>query len=148
MFQKNNKGYLLLEGIVSIFIFLLIIFFINRYTVYIFKNKFNINEDYNQLKIEIDFFEELYKTIKLRDIASNDISISDNSIIVRKYGSYIKYEFKNNGIYISNSKKIDGKYGKNIKILGCDEVKFSNVNDLLIVDLEYKGVKFEKVIKL
>ena len=70
MFQKNNKGYLLLEGIVSLFIFLLIIFFINRYTVYIFKNKFNINEDYNQLKIEIDFFdyEDLARIIELMNI--------------------------------------------------------------------------------
>lgn len=146
MFQKN-RGYILLESIISLLIFIIIIFFINKYLVYIFRNNFNMNQDYNILKIEIDFFEHIYFDIKLRDIEENSLEVSNTKLIIKK-GLYLKYEFKNEGIYISNSKTLNGKYGSSLKIVDCDECYFFIEGNLLFINLSYKGVKFEKVIHL
>lgn len=148
-----NNGYILIETLLSLFIFLLIISSLIFYSKLIFNDRLNISKNYFLFELEEIFLENFVRDINLRDVILDDIYIKKEKILFRKEGKIIKYEFKNKGLYVSNAKNQKSlekskKYGLETKVLDIDFVEFEEKEKILIVRLKKGDKLIERVIAL
>ena len=126
---RESKGYLLIESMVSIALFITVLYLGN--TVILRAFKYNTIENFEKIEVNYIFFDNLYRSIKMLDI-DGGIEVKGNTLILKDKGIKTKYEYTNGYIYVSNS-----KYKK--KIVKCDGIKFLYKNNILEIYLEYKG---------
>lgn len=126
---RESKGYLLIESMVSIALFITVLYLGN--TVILRAFKYNTIENFEKIEVNYIFFDNLYRSIKMLDI-DGGIEVKGNTLILKDKGIKTKYEYTSGYIYVSNS-----KYKK--KIVKCDGIKFLYKNNILEIYLEYKG---------
>ena len=129
MFLKS-KGYLLIESMVSLAIFIIALYLGNIVILRVFK--YNTFENFEKIEVSYIFLDNLYRRIKMLDNDSNIEVKGDNVLILKEKEIKTKYEFSNGYIYVSNSKIKK-------KIVKCDGIKFLYENNILEIYLEYKG---------
>ena len=129
MFLKS-KGYLLIESMVSLAIFIIALYLGNIVILRVFK--YNTFENFEKIEVNYIFLDNLYRRIKMLDNDSNIEVKGDNVLILKEKEIKTKYEYLNGYVYVSNSKIKK-------KIVKCDGIKFLYENNILEIYLEYKG---------
>ena len=128
MFLKS-KGYLLIESMVSLAIFIIALYLGNVVILRVFK--YNTFENFEKIEVSYIFLDNLYRRIKMLDNDSN-IEVKGGALILKEKEIKTKYEYLNGYVYVSNSKIKK-------KIVKCDGIKFLYENNILEIYLEYKG---------
>lgn len=136
MFLKS-KGYLLIESMVSLTIFIIAISLGNIVILRVFK--YNTFENFEKIEVSYIFLDNLYRKIKMLDNDSNIEVKGDNVLILKEKEIKTKYEFSNGYIYVSNSKIKK-------KIIKCEGIKFLYDKSILEIYLKYKGETIVRVI--
>lgn len=128
MFLKS-KGYLLIESMVSLAIFIIALYLGNVVILRVFK--YNTFENFEKIEVSYIFLDNLYRKIKMLDNDSN-IEVKGGALILKEKEIKTKYEYLNGYVYVSNSKIKK-------KIVKCDGIKFLYENNILEIYLKYKG---------
>lgn len=128
MFLKS-KGYLLIESMVGLAIFIIALYLGNIVILRVFK--YNTFENFEKIEVSYIFLDNLYRRIKMLDNDSN-IEVKGGALILKEKEIKTKYEYLNGYVYVSNSKIKK-------KIVKCDGIKFLYENNILEIYLEYKG---------
>ena len=136
MFLKS-KGYLLIESMVSLAIFIIALYLGNIVILRVFK--YNTFENFEKIEVSYIFLDNLYRKIKMLDNDSNIEVKGDNVLILKEKEIKTKYEFSNGYIYVSNSKIKK-------KIIKCEGIKFLYDKSILEIYLKYKGETIVRVI--
>ena len=136
MFLKS-KGYLLIESMVSLTIFIIAISLGNVVILRVFK--YNTFENFEKIEVSYIFLDNLYRKIKMLDNDSNIEVKGDNVLILKEKEIKTKYEFSNGYIYVSNSKIKK-------RIIKCEGIKFLYHKTMLEIYLKYKGETIVRVI--
>lgn len=136
MFLKS-KGYLLIESMVSLTIFMIAISLGNVVILRVFK--YNTFENFEKIEVSYIFLDNLYRKIKMLDNDSNIEVKGDNVLILKEKEIKTKYEFSNGYIYVLNSKIKK-------KIIKCEGIKFLYDKSILEIYLKYKGETIVRVI--
>ena len=136
MFLKS-KGYLLIESMVSLTIFIIAISLGNVVILRVFK--YNTFENFEKIEVSYIFLDNLYRKIKMLDNDSNIEVKGDNVLILKEKEIKTKYEFSNGYIYVSNSKIKK-------RIIKCEGIKFLYDKSILEIYLKYKGETIVRVI--
>ena len=136
MFLKS-KGYLLIESMVSLTIFIIAISLGNIVILRVFK--YNTFENFEKIEVSYIFLDNLYRKIKMLDNDSNIEVKGDNVLILKEKEIKNKYEFSNGYIYVSNSKIKK-------RIIKCEGIKFLYDKSILEIYLKYKGETIVRVI--
>lgn len=150
--MNKNRGFLLIEILITISIFSLIIFSLNKFIINIYENRKYIDNDVNKLENEIFFLDSLILDISLRDIGfdilNKDIYVDSACIVFMKDNEIIKYEYKDKNIYVS-SRLINEKYFKmKVRVISCDNFLFFKEDNKLILIIKNKGKSIKRVLNL
>ena len=151
---NKNKGYLLLEILICMFLFSILVFVISVFlkrVVLIEKEKKE-----NQLMYENVHFisDKIIEDIKNRDMEAfgyegntDNIHIKNEEIIMKKDGKFYKLEYSKGKLYVSDGDDITNLGTKSI-IGQYDNVEFKRIDDLLVINLKYKKNNEVKVLNL
>ena len=144
--KSRKDGYLLVEILISMFIFSVLVFVISIFLkriVIVEKAKKNNQKMYEKMYFSMD---KIVLDIKNRDIRkfsyekkNNDIFIRENLIVFKLNEIFYKIEYEKGKLFISDAENL-GKFGSKVEIGKFDEAKFEKVGELLIIRLkEYKN---------
>ena len=144
--KSRKDGYLLVEILISMFIFSVLVFVISVFLkriVIVEKAKKNNQKMYEKMYFSMD---KIVLDIKNRDIRkfsyekeNNDIFIRENLIVFKLNEIFYKIEYDKGKLFVSDAENI-GKFGSKVEIGKFDEAKFEKVGELLIIRLkEYKN---------
>ena len=144
--KSRKDGYLLVEILISMFIFSVLVFVISVFLkriVIVEKAKKNNQKMYEKMYFSMD---KIVLDIKNRDIRkfsyekeNNDIFIRENLIVFKLNEIFYKIEYEKGKLFISDAENL-GKFGSKVEIGKFDEAKFEKVGELLIIRLkEYKN---------
>ena len=151
---NKNKGYLLLEILICMFLFSVLVFVISVFlkrVVLIEKEKKE-----NQLMYENVYFisDKIIEDIKNRDMEAfgyegntDNIHIKNEEIIMKKDGKFYKLEYSKGKLYVSDGDDITNLGTKSI-IGQYYNVEFKRIDDLLVINLKYKKNNEVKVLNL
>ena len=151
---NKNKGYLLLEILICMFLFSVLVCVISVFlkrVVLIEKEKKE-----NQLMYENVYFisDKIIEDIKNRDMEAfgyegntDNIHIKNEEIIMKKDGKFYKLEYSKGKLYVSDGDDITNLGTKSI-IGQYDNVEFKRIDDLLVINLKYKKNNEVKVLNL
>lgn len=151
---NKNKGYLLLEILICMFLFSVLVFVISVFlkrVVLIEKEKKE-----NQLIYENVYFisDKIIEDIKNRNMESfgyegniDNIHIKSESVVMKKDEKFYKLEYSKGKLYVSDGDDITNLGTKSI-IGQYDNVEFKRINNLLIINLKYKKNNETKVLNL
>ena len=148
--KKNKKsGYLLVEILISLFIFSVLVLVVSVFLkriVLIEKAKKNNQKIYENMYFSMD---KIIMDIKNRDIQdflyeneNNNIFIKENKIIFKLNDIFYKIESANGKLYIFDAENI-GKFGSRVEIGKFREIKFEKIGSLLVIMLN--GEKSESI---
>ena len=143
--KKNKKsGYLLVEILISLFIFSVLVLVVSVFLkriVLIEKAKKNNQKMYENMYFSMD-----KKNRDIQDFLyeneSNNIFIKENKIIFKLNDIFYKIESANGKLYISDAENI-GKFGSRVEIGKFREIKFEKIGSLLVITLN--GEKSESI---
>jgi putative prepilin-type N-cleavage/methylation domain protein len=144
--KSRKDGYLLVEILISMFIFSVLVFVISVFLkriVIVEKAKKNNQKMYEKMYFSMD---KIVLDIKNRDIRkfsyekkNNDIFIRENLIVFKLNEIFYKIEYEKGKLFVSDAENL-GKFGSKVEIGKFDEAKFEKVGELLIIRLkEYKN---------
>ena len=147
---KNKKnGYLLVEILISMFIFSVLVFVISVFLkrmVIMEKAKKDSQKIYEKMYFSMD---KIVLDIKNRDIQrfsyegeNNNIFVKENQIVFKLNELFYKIEFDKGKLYISDAENLK-KFGSRAEVGKFREAKFEKVGELLIIKL--KGNKNESI---
>ena len=151
---NKNKGYLLLEILICMFLFSILVFVISVFlkrVVLIEKEKKE-----NQLMYENVHFisDKIIEDIKNRDMEAfgyegntDNIHIKNEEIIMKKDGKFYKLEYSKGKLYVSDGDDITNLGTKSI-VGQYDNVEFKRIDNLLVMNLKYKKNNEVKVLNL
>lgn len=151
---NKNKGYLLLEILICMFLFSILVFVISVFlkrVVLIEKEKKE-----NQLMYENVHFisDKIIEDIKNRDMEAfgyegntDNIHIKNEEIIMKKDGKFYKLEHSKGKLYVSDGDDITNLGTKSI-VGQYDNVEFKRIDNLLVMNLKYKKNNEVKVLNL
>ena len=151
---NKNKGYLLLEILICMFLFSILVFVISVFlkrVVLIEKEKKE-----NQLMYENVYFisDKIIEDIKNRDMEAfgyegntDNIHIKNEEIIMKKDGKFYKLEHSKGKLYVSDGDDITNLGTKSI-VGQYDNVEFKRIDNLLVMNLKYKKNNEVKVLNL
>lgn len=111
----------MIEILISLAIFSIIIFSLNKYILTIYNTKKYLNDDIKNLENEMYFLDSLIYDISLRDInfdiLNNDIYVSNNILMYMKDKNIIKYEFKDKNVLVSNRLENEKYFKRKLKVI-------------------------------
>ena len=151
---KKNRGYLLLEILICLFLFSVLIFVISIFLKRIVLIEKEKKE--NQLKYENIYFvgDKIIEDIRNREFRKflykgnqDNIHISQNIILFRKDGKFYKLEYKKGKLSVSDGDNAE-KLGAETVIGQYDNVEFKKIDNLLIIILKYKKENEIRVLNL
>ena len=152
--KVKQKGYLLIEVSIAIFMFSILIFILSIFlkrVLIIEKVKANsqLQDErvFNSLNKIIEDVKNRDSNIFLNNGEQKDIFISENEVVFKKDNLFYKFEIKNNKLFISDGEKL-GKMGANINIGEYSDIKFQKIDDVFIIKLKFNDVENVKIVNL
>ena len=139
--ERKKNGYLLIEILISLFIFSVLVFVVSVFlkrVIIIEKSKKNNQKMYENMYFSLD---KIVQDIKNRDISdfifeseNGNIFVKENRIVFKLDGLFYKIEYGNKKLYISDAQNA-GKFGSRVEIGKFKEVKFEKIGNLLVIKL-------------
>ena len=152
--KSRKDGYLLVEILISMFIFSVLVFLISVFLkriVIVEKAKKNNQKMYEKMYFSMD---KIVLDIKNRDIRkfsyekkNNDIFIRENLIVFKLNEIFYKIEYEKGKLFVSDAENL-GKFGSKVEIGKFDEAKFEKVGELLIIRLKENKNEDVRVVKI
>jgi len=152
--KSRKDGYLLVEILISMFIFSVLVFVISVFLkriVIVEKAKKNNQKMYEKMYFSMD---KIVLNIKNRDIRkfsyekeNNDIFIRENLIVFKLNEIFYKIEYEKGKLFVSDAENL-GKFGSKVEIGKFDEAKFEKVGELLIIRLKENKNEDVRVVKI
>lgn len=147
--MKKREGYLLVEILISLFIFSVLVFVVSVFlkrVVIVEKAKKDNQKIYEKMYFSMD---KIVLDIKNRDIQgfsyegeNNNIFVKENRIVFKLDQIFYKIEYDKGKLYISDAENLR-KFGSRVEVGKFREAKFEKVGELLIVRLN--GDKNESI---
>lgn len=153
--MKNKKrGYLLLEIMISIFLFSVIVFVVSIFlkrVVIIEKMKKNNQKSYENLYFSLD---KIVENLKNRDKEEffyenekKNIHIFKDKIIYKTDGILYKIEFENKKMYISDTEN-KSSFGSRTVISNLENLEFEKIGEILVIKIKNFGKDEIRVVKI
>lgn len=153
--MKNKKrGYLLLEIMLSMFLFSVIVFVVSIFlkrVVIIEKMKKNNQKSYENLYFSLD---KIVENLKNRDKdeffyenENKNIHIFKNKIIYKTDGILYKIEFENKKMYISDTEN-KSSFGSRTVISNLENLEFEKIGEILVIKIKIFGKDEIRVVKI
>ena len=152
--KSRKDGYLLVEILISMFIFSVLVFVISVFLkriVIVEKAKKNNQKMYEKMYFSMD---KIVLDIKNRDIRkfsyekeNNDIFIRENLIVFKLNEIFYKIEYEKGKLFVSDAENL-GKFGSKVEIGKFDEAKFEKVGELLIIRLKENKNEDVRIVKI
>ena len=153
--MKNKKrGYLLLEIMLSMFLFSVIVFVVSIFlkrVVIIEKMKKNNQKSYENLYFSLD---KIVENLKNRDKdeffyenEKKNIHIFKNKIIYKTDGILYKIEFENKKMYISDMEN-KSNFGSRTVISNLENLEFEKIGEILVIKIKNFGKDEIRVVKI
>ena len=152
--KSRKDGYLLVEILISMFIFSVLVFVISIFLkriVIVEKAKKDNQKMYEKMYFSMD---KIVLDIKNRDVRkfsyekeNNDIFIRENLIVFKLNEIFYKIEYEKGKLFISDAENL-GKFGSKVEIGKFDEAKFEKVGELLIIRLKENKNEDVRVVKI
>ena len=147
---KNKKnGYLLVEILISMFIFSVLVFVISVFLkrmVIMEKAKKDSQKMYEKMYFSMD---KIVLDIRNRDIQkfsyegeNNNIFVRENFIIFKLNEIFYKIEYDKGKLFVSDAEN-NGKFGSRVEIGKFRKIKFEKIGSLLVITLN--GEKSESI---
>jgi len=152
---KNKKrGYLLLEIMISMFLFSVIVFVVSIFlkrVVIIEKMKKNNQKSYENLYFSLD---KIVENLKNRDKEEffyenekKNIHIFKDKIIYKTDGILYKIEFENKKMYISDTEN-KSSFGSRTVISNLENLEFEKIGEILVIKIKNFGKDEIRVVKI
>lgn len=152
---KNRRGgYLLVEILISMFIFSVLIFVISVFLkriIIVEKAKKDNQKIYEKMYFSMD---KMVLDIKNRDSQkfsyegeNNNILVRENLIVFKLNEIFYKIEYDKGKLFVSDAENI-GKFGSKVEIGKFNEVKFEKAGKLLIIRLKENKNEDIRIIKI
>jgi hypothetical protein len=152
---KNKKrGYLLLEIMLSMFLFSVIVFVVSIFlkrVVIIEKMKKNNQKSYENLYFSLD---KIVENLKNRDKdeffyenEKKNIHIFKNKIVYKTDGILYKIEFENKKMYISDTEN-KSSFGSRTVISNLENLEFEKIGEILVIKIKNFGKDEIRVVKI
>jgi hypothetical protein len=152
---KNKKrGYLLLEIMLSMFLFSVIVFVVSIFlkrVVIIEKMKKNNQKSYENLYFSLD---KIVENLKNRDKdeffyenENKNIHIFKNKIIYKTDEILYKIEFENKKMYISDMEN-KSNFGSRTVISNLENLEFEKIGEILVIKIKNLGKDEIRVVKI
>ena len=149
---KNKKrGYLLLEIMISMFLFSVIVFVVSIFlkrVVIIEKMKKNNQKSYENLYFSLD---KIVENLKNRDKEEffyenekKNIHIFKDKIVYKTDGILYKIEFENKKMYISDTEN-KSSFGSRTVISNLENLEFEKIGEILVIKI--KNLSCKNIIK-
>ena len=152
--KNRRSGYLLVEILISMFIFSVLIFVISVFLkriIIVEKAKKDNQKIYEKMHFSMD---KMVLDIKNRDSQkfsyegeNNNILVRENLIVFKLNEIFYKIEYDKGKLFVSDAENI-GKFGSKVEIGKFNEVKFEKVGKLLIIRLKENKNEDIRVIKI
>ena len=152
--KNRRSGYLLVEILISMFIFSVLVFVISVFLkriIIVEKAKKDNQKIYEKMYFSMD---KMVLDIKNRDIQkfsyegeNNNILVRENLIVFKLNEIFYKIEYDKGKLFISDAENI-GKFGSKVEIGKFNEVKFEKAGKLLIIRLKENKNEDIRVIKI
>lgn len=153
--MKNKKrGYLLLEIMLSMFLFSVIVFVVSIFlkrVVIIEKMKKNNQKSYENLYFSLD---KIVENLKNRDKdeffyenEKKNIHIFKNKIVYKTDGILYKIEFENKKMYISDMEN-KSNFGSRTVISNLENLEFEKIGEILVIKIKNFGKDEIRVVKI
>lgn len=153
--MKNKKrGYLLLEIMLSMFLFSVIVFVVSIFlkrVVIIEKMKKNNQKSYENLYFSLD---KIVENLKNRDKdeffyenENKNIHIFKNKIIYKTDEILYKIEFENKKMYISDMEN-KSNFGSRTVISNLENLEFEKIGEILVIKIKNFGKDEIRVVKI
>ena len=153
--MKNKKrGYLLLEIMLSMFLFSVIVFVVSIFlkrVVIIEKMKKNNQKSYENLYFSSD---KIVENLKNRDKEEffyenekKNIHIFKDKIVYKTDGILYKIEFENKKMYISDTEN-KSSFGSRTVISNLENLEFEKIGEILVIKIKNFGKDEIRVVKI
>ena len=152
--KNRRSGYLLVEILISMFIFSVLVFVISVFLkriIIVEKAKKDNQKIYEKMYFSMD---KMVLDIKNRDSQkfsyegeNNNILVRENLIVFKLNEIFYKIEYDKGKLFISDAENI-GKFGSKVEIGKFNEVKFEKAGKLLIIRLKENKNEDIRVIKI
>ena len=152
--KNRRSGYLLVEILISMFIFSVLVFVISVFLkriIIVEKAKKDNQKIYEKMYFSID---KMVLDIKNRDSQkfsyegeNNNILVRENLIVFKLNEIFYKIEYDKGKLFVSDAENI-GKFGSKVEIGKFNEVKFEKAGKLLIIRLKENKNEDIRVIKI
>ena len=153
--MKNKKrGYLLLEIMISVFLFSVIVFVVSIFlkrVVIIEKMKKNNQKSYENLYFLLD---KIVENLKNRDKEEffyenekKNINIFKDKIVYKTDGILYKIEFENKKMYISDTEN-KSSFGSRTVISNLENLEFEKIGEILVIKIKNFGKDEIRVVKI
>ncbi len=153
--MKNKKrGYLLLEIMLSMFLFSVIVFVVSIFlkrVVIIEKMKKNNQKSYENLYFSLD---KIVENLKNRDKdeffyenEKKNIHIFKDKIVYKTDGILYKIEFENKKMYISDTEN-KSSFGSRTVISNLENLEFEKIGEILVIKIKNLGKDEIRVVKI
>jgi hypothetical protein len=152
---KNKKrGYLLLEIMLSMFLFSVIVFVVSIFlkrVVIIEKMKKNNQKSYENLYFSLD---KIVENLKNRDKdeffyenEKKNIHIFKDKIVYKTDEILYKIEFENKKMYISDTEN-KSNFGSRTVISNLENLEFEKIGEILVIKIKNFGKDEIRVVKI
>ena len=152
---KNKKnGYLLVEILISMFIFSVLVFVISVFLkrmVIMEKAKKDSQKIYDKMYFSMD---KIVLDIRNRDIQkfsyegeNNNIFVRENFIIFKLNEIFYKIEYDKGKLFVSDAEN-NGKFGSKVEVGKFDEAKFKKWGKVLIIRLKENNKEDVRAVKI
>ncbi len=153
--MKNKKrGYLLLEIMLSMFLFSVIVFVVSIFlkrVVIIEKMKKNNQKSYENLYFSLD---KIVENLKNRDKdeffyenEKKNIHIFKDKIVYKTDEILYKIEFENKKMYISDMEN-KSNFGSRTVISNLENLEFEKIGEILVIKIKNLGKDEIRVVKI
>ena len=152
--KNRRSGYLLVEILISMFIFSVLIFVISVFLkriIIVEKAKKDNQKIYEKMYFSMD---KMVLDIKNRDSQkfsyegeNNNILVRENLIVFKLNEIFYKIEYEKGKLFVSDAENL-GKFGSKVEIGKFDEAKFEKVGELLIIRLKENKNEDVRVVKI
>ena len=152
--KNRRSGYLLVEILISMFIFSVLVFIISVFLkriIIVEKAKKDNQKMYENMYFSMD---KIVLDIKNRDIQkfsyegeNNNILVRENLIVFKLNEIFYKIEYDKGKLFVSDAENI-GKFGSKVEIGKFNEVKFEKAGKLLIIRLKENKNEDIRIIKI
>ena len=149
--KNRRSGYLLVEILISMFIFSVLVFVILKRIIIVEKAKKDNQKMYEKMYFSMD---KMVLDIKNRDSqkfsyegGNNNILVRENLIVFKLNEIFYKIEYNKGKLFVSDAENI-GKFGSKVEIGKFNEVKFEKAGKLLIIRLKENKNEDIRVIKI